>query len=274
MSDLSRILHLSDTPTISDGNSVVSVIGDDNKYLPISNIVSYSLIEQLLFLIPYTGLWAGITYATYQPNLKWSYVIGFVSGLIAIISEIIYKNAQTRVYVNRDDLKSYAFNVVNKNKSKSQVYSPPTDEIVSSNSDLISDDSHGYLVKFDDFHRNIKSSQSLNDYLDTSFREDIGFGRQDDPIFHSDLTLQSSNTGFYLAILCITLAIYVNRSSWANKVHLTWIVSAVTISLVSMGISFGKENITSQFNTVYIKNRLIIIAASFSITAILISSGF
>ena len=120
MSDLSRILHLSDTPTINDSNSVISVIGDDNKFLPISNIISYSLTEQLLFIAPYTALWAAMTYATYQPNLKWSYAIGFIAGLIAIVSEIIYKNAQTRVYVNREDLKSYAYNVVTKNKTKNE----------------------------------------------------------------------------------------------------------------------------------------------------------
>ena len=277
MDTIRRLFHRSDTPNITPDNSVVSIIGSNNKYLPTFNLSTFTLRQQFMMLIPFSIIWIFMVFITFRKEYAWTYIAGYILGLILIIVNILFQNSQTRVYVNKDDLQSYAFNVVSNNIDKDSLVNKGSDQIILDENEITVDEENGYLVKYDKFKEHIDKNNdivSMDKFMDDSFRKDVGYGRQDDPIYHSEINQEASNTGFYLAILCITLAIYVNRNSWKGTGHLTWIVSSVIISLITMGLSFGKLDATQQSNIILIKRQLILLAASFTVTAILISGNF
>ena len=265
MDTIRRLFHRSDTPNITPDNSVVSIIGSNNKYLPTFNLSTFTLRQQFMMLIPFSIIWIFMVFITFRKEYAWTYIAGYILGLILIIVNILFQNSQTRVYVNKDDLQSYAFNVVSNNIDKDSLVNKGSDQIILNENEITVDEENGYLVKYDKFKEHIDKNNdivSMDKFMDDSFRKDVGYGRQDDPIYHSEINQEASNTGFYLAILCITLAIYVNRNSWKGTGHLTWIVSSVIISLITMGLSFGKLDATQQSNIILIKRQLILLAAS------------
>ena len=277
MDTIRRLFYRSNTPNITENNSVVSIIASNNEYLPILNLSTFTLRQQFMILIPFSIIWIFLVMITFKKEYRWTYLIGYVFGLILMITNILFQNSQTRVYVDKDDLQSYAFNVVPSQINKGSVVNKGSDYVVLNENTLAVDGQNGYLIKYHDFKEKLNKNNdivSMSKFMDDNFRKDVGYGRQDDPIYHSEISEEESNTGFYLAILCITLAIYVNRNSWKGAGHLTWIVSSVIVSLITMGFSFGKLDATQQSNLIFIKRQLILLAASFTITAILISANF
>ena len=277
MDTIRRLFYRSDTPNITENNSVISIIGSNNEYLPIFNLSTFTLRQQFMMLIPFSIIWIFMVFITFRKEYRWTYLIGFGSGLILMIVNILFQNSQTRVYVDKDDLQSYAFNVVPSKINKDSLVNKGSEQVILNENTITVDEENGYLVKYNEFKKKLDKNNNIvnmGKFMDDSFRKDVGYGRQDDPIYHSEISEEASNTSFYLAILCITLAIYVNRNSWKGAGHLTWIVSSVIVSLITMGFSFGKLDSTQQSNIIFIKRQLILVAASFTITAILISANF
>jgi len=277
-------LPVAPEPTIQ--NSVVSTIGNANRYIPIPYESSFSLVQQFYLYIIYVCAWAVIIYLSYDKRFVWAYEVGFIWGICVMLLETWLYNSASWVYVNRKNLSSYVFNAPGPIPDLKKGDDVPTELDYSgmaggeykilSESDTVPDDGiHGYVFPVSTYmemsSKGEVSGTNLSEYLQGKFKSTTGFGNQDDPIFFSSKTLEVSNTGFYVAILCLTLALYINRTKWQGPNHLVWILGAVIMSLTAMGAAVSGNSVLALFNVLYIKRRLIITSCAFAMTAILIS---
>jgi hypothetical protein len=203
-----------------------------------------------------------------------------------MVTETWLYNNSSWVHVNRKNLLSYVFNCPGPIPDLKKNDRVPSTlgfdglvggeyKVLSKNETLPDDGVHGYVLPVKKYmelsSQGAISGTNLSQYLQGEFKSKTGFGTQDDPIFFSDKTLQVSNTGFYVAILCLTLALYINRTKWQGPNHLVWILGAVITSLMAMGLSVAGNSVVSLFDVLYIKRRMIITSCAFAVTAILIS---
>ena len=283
---LVRFFSIPEMPTPRIDNSVVSTLGRQNRYYPIQDESSFTLKQQLQFYAFYCIAWAIIAYLAYDPALVWAYAVGFLAGIVIMVIETWLYNNSTWVYLNNKDLRAYAFNAPGPVPDLRKGDTVPSGldlrfssggeyKMLVENNGLPDNGRDGYVLPVDKYLEMSASGKirgmDLSEFLSGDFKGHVGFGKQREPVFFSSKTMEISNTCFYISILCLTLALYINRTKWQGPNHLVWVLGSIVAALTGMGIAVSGNDVASLFDMLYIKRRFMIAACTFAITAILVS---
>ena len=249
---------------------VVVAIDKHTNNLPVIDETRFTKTNIIFFCLLYLGLWIAVVWYTYHKQFVKQYLVGFIAGVIIFSIEVALKTLSGTVYVDAISGRSYYYDTV-AGVDQSAAY-----EVMLENDYLTAENVNtAYILPTEQFQK-LKSEKKvdsipLREYYNTDFNKDLGNTRQSDPIFFSQKSNDISNTLFYVAILVLTLAIYINDTAYKTPYHLVWVLASVIVSVIGMALSIGDKSQEQLNLLLFMKERLLIVSFSFAITSILVS---
>ena len=249
---------------------VVVAIDQHTNNLPVINETQFTIGNIAFFSILYCLLWGIIVWYTYRKTFRYQYLIGFFSGIIIFGIEIALKTMSDTVFVDSKSGIAYSYDTKGGNDETA------TYEVMINNEYLDTSNTNTAFIMPVEKLNKLKSEEkvttmSLRKYYNSYFNKGLGNTMQEDPIFFSQRSNDISNTLFYVAILVLTLAIYINDTAFKTPYHLIWVLASVIISLIGMALSIGDKSEKQLNLLLFMKERLLIVSFAFAITSILIS---
>lgn len=249
---------------------VVVAIDQHTNNLPVINETQFTIANIGFFIVLYCLLWGVLVWYTYRKTFRYQYLIGFLSGVIIFGIEVSLKTMSHTVFVDSKSGVAYSYDTKGGNDESA------TYEVMLDNEHLdASNVNTAFIIpveKLDKLKSEDKiSTMPLRKYYNSYFNKGLGNTRQEDPIFFSQRSNDISNTLFYVAILVLTLAIYINDIAFKTPYHLIWILASVIVSIIGMALSIGDKSEKQLNLLLFMKERLLIVSFAFAITSILVS---
>ena len=287
------------SPVLDASHSVVFTLSEQNDFYPVADEISIPITHQLAWVGIYVVFWlilyfgtSGKTWAEARSLLP-AYSVGFGTGLAINLLSVFFMVTPISILLTQYPRDPYMLATPLVEAPEPGTYiENPNDyvhwaqgrgdyHIVIGESSHPDPDHIGYIYPASTFLEKLSKgdmrTEYLHDYLEggqstlESNVDDSRFnpGNQSGLHFFSQASKDITWMGYCIAIIVITWAMYVTNSRWGNMRQLTLNIITVTLCLAAGG-SVVSEHTVVQYNyALYMKTRLIILAAAVGITSIL-----
>jgi len=248
----------------------IFAFNEDTEEMPIllssgllnPNVIGLSWRVILNISIIYTLIWSVLYYIVFNKKIIKSVIYGYLFGLIIFIAgELVYKSPYWIV----QNEKTNEFN---------QYYSTMPYMVMSKNNYFINknDKYTGFIIDKKVFEKDTKinniKTQSYGEYSRT---HNISSKFNNEPGLRGTFPL-GVDTAFKLVVIIISIGILVSdRSKSRFSIVLPWIIYVVIFSILQETVWIWNSFTYSFENELWLKNFLLLIAYSLSITVILIT---
>jgi len=301
---IKNIFHWPKNPSpIALDNSVVITLDKDIDTYPSVSEFNNEIMPQSLWILIYIIIWGFcliilfLNTRVYNKNYL-VYFFGFFVGLFISIIDFWLKSNLTSVHISADpnNKKPYIFNtpfvrdilpnnIKKVNKFIIPKYASGDYKVLTKNNTYPKDKQFGYIVTANEFIKqenegnvlgldyvefltkngNISKSNSHKHYDNIQNKISKNF-----PL-HMDKLTNITRSAYYIGIIVITWGIYISTSKWGNKFHILWIMMTLVMVVIIVGLINSATTIVECQNSIFVKQRILILAISFGITSLLIS---
>jgi len=295
-----KYFALPGSPVLDASHSVVFTLSEQNDFYPVADEISIPITHQLGWIAMYVVFWGFLYYGTCGRTLAQAkallpaYAMGFITGLVINLMSLFFFVSPTQVVLTQYPRDPYILATPSVEAPESGTYiKDPNDYVhwAQGNGDfhVIVGESHhadperiGYIYPVATFLKKLSTgemrTESLMDYLEggqntlESNVDDSRFnpGNQSGLRFFSQASKDIMWVAYCMAIIVITWAMYVTNSPWGNMRQLTLNIITVALCLAAGGSVVSERTVVQYNYALYMKSRLIILAAAVGITSILV----
>lgn len=287
------------SPTLDASHSVVFTLSEQNDFYPVADEISIPITHQLSWIGMYIVFWLILYFGTggstwvEARSLLPAYSLGFGTGLMINLLSLYFMVTPMSIFLTQYPRDPYIL-------ATPSVEAPEPGTFIKNPNDYVhwaqgvgdyhiiigksphSDPNRiGYIYTVPTFLEKLTKgdmrTEYLHDYLEggqstlQSNVDDSRFnpGNQNGLHFFSQASKDITWVAYCIAIIVITRAMYVTNSRWGNIRQLTLNIITVTLCLAAGGSVVSERTVIKYNYALYMKTRLIILAAAVGITSIL-----
>ena len=294
---IKNIFVLPNHPPLDAEHSLVYTINHNSSYYPVGNEISLPIKDQIKGLLIYIVIWSIIIFIYYKKTPIKPYLIGFISGLLIILLEGWFYQNISAIHVLVDPELPFVTNTPQVlDTAKGEIIKDPNNyidwgtaggdyKVILNNKKNNSE--YGYIYKVSTYLDKITKGELIGQdfygYLlgDPSYGKDeysrakpharYNPGTQDDVPFFAERLNKLGSVGYYISLIVITWTIYISSTKWGSRLGLQWSILAFLIATASSAFVIDANDVVTYNRILFFRKRLLIIAISFAITAILIT---
>lgn len=289
------------SPVLDASHSVVLTLSEQNDFYPVADEIYIPITHQLAWIGMYVVFWVILWFGTCGRTLAEAkavlpaYALGFITGLAINFLSLYFFVSPISIFLTQYPRYPYIVATPSVEAPEAGTYlKDPNNYVhwaqgVGDYQIIIGeskrpDPAHiGYIYSvptfLDKLAKGEMRTENLIDYLEGGQRtldsnvDESRFnpGNQSGLHFFSQASKDIAWVAYCMAIIVITWAMYVTNSPWGSMRQLTLNIITVALCLAAGG-SVVSESTVVQYNyALYMKTRLIILAAAVGMTSIVIA---
>lgn len=294
-----KLFTIPGSPILDASHSVVFTLSEQNDFYPVADEVFIPITHQLAWIGIYLVFWCILYFGTCGRSLSEAksvlpvYGLGFSIGLAINLLSLFFFVTPTSIFLTQYPRNPYMLATPSVDAPEAGTYIKDSNNyvrwaqgagdyhvIIGKNQNADSD-RIGYIYSVPTFLDKLTKgeikTENLMDYLEggqSTIKSNVNdsrfnAGNQNKLHFFSQASKDITWVSYCMAIIVITWAMYITNSKRGNIRQLTLNIITVALCLAAGGTVVSERTVVQYNYALYIKTRIIILAAAVGITSII-----